>query len=97
MIDQELHDGWLSGNYRADQRRATGPARVAHAFVDQIFKIPAVISVLSAGMTLEPGDIVSTGTPAGVGAAQGRFLRDGNLVEVELEGIGTLANPVRAE
>jgi 2-keto-4-pentenoate hydratase/2-oxohepta-3-ene-1,7-dioic acid hydratase in catechol pathway len=48
-------------------------------------------------MTLLPGDIVATGTPAGVGAARGRFLREGNLVEVELEGIGTLANPVREE
>jgi 2-keto-4-pentenoate hydratase/2-oxohepta-3-ene-1,7-dioic acid hydratase in catechol pathway len=48
-------------------------------------------------MTLLPGDIVATGTPAGVGAAKGRFLRDGNVVEVELDGVGTLSNSVRAE
>ena len=47
-------------------------------------------------MTLLPGDIIATGTPAGVGAAKGRFLRDGDTVEVEVEGLGTLSNPVRA-
>jgi 2-keto-4-pentenoate hydratase/2-oxohepta-3-ene-1,7-dioic acid hydratase in catechol pathway len=47
-------------------------------------------------MTLLPGDIIATGTPAGVGAAKGRFLRDGETVEVEIEGLGTLSNPVRA-
>ena len=48
-------------------------------------------------MTLLPGDIIATGTPAGVGASKGRFLRDGDLVEVEVDGLGTLSNPVRAE
>jgi 2-keto-4-pentenoate hydratase/2-oxohepta-3-ene-1,7-dioic acid hydratase in catechol pathway len=62
-----------------------------------IFGPAELVAWLSRTMTLLPGDIVATGTPAGVGAAQGRFLREGNLVEVELEGIGTLANPVRAE
>ncbi len=47
-------------------------------------------------MTLLPGDIIATGTPAGVGAAQGRFLRDGDVVEVEIDGLGTLRNGVRA-
>ena len=47
-------------------------------------------------MTLRPGDIIATGTPAGVGAAKGRFLRDGETVEVEIDGLGTLSNPVRA-
>ena len=45
-------------------------------------------------MTLMPGDIIATGTPAGVGAAQGRFLRDGDTVEVEIGGLGTLTNPI---
>ena len=44
-----------------------------------------VVAWLSRTMTLLPGDIVATGTPAGVGAAQGRFLRDGDTVEVEVE------------
>ena len=48
-------------------------------------------------MMLLPGDIIATGTPAGVGAAQGRFLRDGDTVEVEIDGLGTLVNGVRGE
>jgi 2-keto-4-pentenoate hydratase/2-oxohepta-3-ene-1,7-dioic acid hydratase in catechol pathway len=62
-----------------------------------IFGPAELVAWLSRTMTLLPGDIIATGTPAGVGGAQGRFLRDGDTVEVELEGIGTVANPVRAE
>jgi 2-keto-4-pentenoate hydratase/2-oxohepta-3-ene-1,7-dioic acid hydratase in catechol pathway len=62
-----------------------------------IFGPAELVSWLSRTLTLLPGDIIATGTPAGVGAAQGRFLRDGNTVEVEIEGVGTLSNPVRAE
>ncbi|MCX7803738.1 MAG: fumarylacetoacetate hydrolase family protein [Planctomycetota bacterium] len=63
-----------------------------------IFKIPYVISYLSAGMTLLPGTVLLTGTPSGVGFAQKppRFLRPGDTVEVEVEGIGVLRNPVAA-
>jgi 2-keto-4-pentenoate hydratase/2-oxohepta-3-ene-1,7-dioic acid hydratase in catechol pathway len=46
---------------------------------------------------MSPGDIIATGTPAGVGAAQGRFLHDGDTVEVEIDGLGTLVSPVRSE
>ncbi len=62
-----------------------------------VFGPAEVVAWLSRTMTLLPGDIIATGTPAGVGAAQGRFLRDGNTVEVEIDGLGTLRNPVRAE
>ena len=62
-----------------------------------IFGPAELIAWLSRTITLLPGDIIATGTPAGVGGAQGRFLRDGDTVEVELEGVGTVANPVRAE
>jgi acylpyruvate hydrolase len=62
---------------------------------DQIFSVAETIAWLSRTMTLLPGDIVATGTPAGVGASQGRFLHDGDTVEVEVEGLGTLVNPVR--
>ena len=48
-------------------------------------------------MTLLPGDIIATGTPAGVGGPQGIFLRDGDTVEVEVDRLGTLTNHVRAE
>jgi acylpyruvate hydrolase len=62
-----------------------------------IFGPAELIAWLSRTITLIPGDIIATGTPAGVGAAQGRFLRDGDSVEVEIGGLGTLANPVRGE
>jgi 2-keto-4-pentenoate hydratase/2-oxohepta-3-ene-1,7-dioic acid hydratase in catechol pathway len=64
-----------------------------------IFKIGDLISFLSSAFTLEPGDIVSTGTPAGVGAARKppRFLRVGDECVVKLEKIGELRNPVIAE
>jgi 2-keto-4-pentenoate hydratase/2-oxohepta-3-ene-1,7-dioic acid hydratase in catechol pathway len=54
-----------------------------------MFSIPALIETISAIMTLEPGDVIATGTPAGVGP-----LAPGDWVEVEVEGIGTLGNPV---
>ena len=57
-----------------------------------IFKIPQIIAFVSKNFTLEPGDIIITGTPSGVGP-----LKDGDLVEVEIEHIGTLKNPVQAE
>ena len=61
-----------------------------------IFKLPAIIEALSAGLTLEPGDIIATGTPSGVGDARTppEFLQPGDLVEAEVDGIGTLRNPV---
>jgi 2-keto-4-pentenoate hydratase/2-oxohepta-3-ene-1,7-dioic acid hydratase in catechol pathway len=64
-----------------------------------IFKIPDLIAFLSSVFTLEPGDIVSTGTPAGVGVARKppRFLRPGEEVTVRIPGIGELVNPVVAE
>lgn len=61
-----------------------------------IFAPAEVIAWLSRTMTLLPGDIIATGTPAGVGAVQGRFLRDGDTVEVEIDGLGAVRNAVRA-
>ena len=62
-------------------------------------KIPRIISVLSKGMTLEPGDIIATGTPAGVGVFRNpqRFLKPGDIVEVEIENLGFLRNRIVAE
>ncbi len=64
---------------------------------DLVFDIPAIIEALSAAMTLLPGDVIATGTPAGVGMAfdPPRWLRAGDRVRVEIGGIGTLENPVR--
>ena len=61
-----------------------------------IFGIPELIEFLSASITLEPGDIVATGTPPGVGFARKPpvFMKDGDVVEVEIEGLGVLSNPV---
>ena len=53
-------------------------------------KIPALMEFITASMTLEPGDVVTTGTPAGIGA-----MRPGDVVEVEIEGIGVLRNYIR--
>jgi 2-keto-4-pentenoate hydratase/2-oxohepta-3-ene-1,7-dioic acid hydratase in catechol pathway len=63
------------------------------------FRISRLIAELSRGMTLEPGDILSTGTPPGVGFARTppEYLKPGDLVETEIEGIGALRNPVSAE
>lgn len=61
-----------------------------------IFRIPELIEFLSRSMTLEPGDIIATGTPPGVGFARKPpvFLKDGDVAEVEIEGLGVLSNPV---
>lgn len=64
-----------------------------------IFGIPQLVVALSEVMTLEPGDVVSTGTPPGVGVARTprRYLRPGEVVQVEIEKLGVLSNPVVAE
>ncbi|MBD8067589.1 fumarylacetoacetate hydrolase family protein [Bacillus sp. PS06] len=61
-----------------------------------IFDIETIISVISAGMTLEPGDIIATGTPAGVGKGfkPPRFLKKGDVIEITVEGLGALTNKV---
>lgn len=63
---------------------------------DLIFDIPTLIATISAGITLYPGDVIATGTPAGVGAGfkPPRFLKAGDRVTIEIEGIGRLSNPV---
>jgi 2-keto-4-pentenoate hydratase/2-oxohepta-3-ene-1,7-dioic acid hydratase in catechol pathway len=63
---------------------------------DLIFDIPTLIATISAGITLQPGDIIATGTPEGVGAGfdPPRFLRRGNEVVIEIQGIGRLVNDV---
>lgn len=66
---------------------------------EMIFGVAELVSYLSQVLTLEPGDIIATGTPFGVGFARTPpiYLEHGNLVEVEIDGIGTLANPVVVE
>jgi len=64
-----------------------------------IFKLPQLIAYLSSVFTLEPGDIIATGTPAGVGFARKppRWLQPGDEVRIQIDGLGELANPVVAE
>jgi 2-keto-4-pentenoate hydratase/2-oxohepta-3-ene-1,7-dioic acid hydratase in catechol pathway len=61
-----------------------------------IFSVPETVAWLSRTITLRPGDIIATGTPAGVGASRNRFLRGGDTVTVEVDGLGAVVNPVRA-
>ncbi len=63
---------------------------------NMIFSVAETVAWLSRTITLEPGDIIATGTPAGVGAPQGIFLRDGDTVEVEVDGLGAVVSHVRA-
>lgn len=73
-----------------------GEQRQCERFDRLIFDVPAIIAVLSAGMTLQPGDIIATGTPAGVGMgfSPPKYLRAGDEVVVEVTGVGSLRNPV---
>ena len=63
---------------------------------DMIFDTATLVSTLSQAMTLEPGDVIATGTPAGVGYARKPpvFMRPGDIVEIEIEGVGVLSNPI---
>ena len=63
---------------------------------DLIFDVPTLIAIISTGITLKPGDIIATGTPAGVGMGfdPPRYLKAGDVVRVEIDGIGALENPV---
>jgi 2-keto-4-pentenoate hydratase/2-oxohepta-3-ene-1,7-dioic acid hydratase in catechol pathway len=62
-----------------------------------IFPVAAVIEFISRMVTLEPGDIISTGTPAGIGATTGTFLKVGDKMEATIASIGTLTTTVAAE
>ena len=75
-----------------------GELRQDASISDLIFDIPRVISTISAGITLQPGDIIATGTPAGVGIGftPPRYLVPGDNVRIEVDGIGVLENPVVA-
>jgi 2-keto-4-pentenoate hydratase/2-oxohepta-3-ene-1,7-dioic acid hydratase in catechol pathway len=71
--------------------RVNGVVKQDSRTSDLIFDVPTLIAFVTAHMTLEPGDIISTGTPAGVGP-----LQVGDVCEIEIEGIGVLRNPVVA-
>jgi 2-keto-4-pentenoate hydratase/2-oxohepta-3-ene-1,7-dioic acid hydratase in catechol pathway len=74
--------------------RVNGQTRQQSHTSRMIFPVAQCIEVLSQSLTLLPGDIIATGTPDGVGAASGNFLKPGDRVEAEVEGIGVLANRI---
>lgn len=71
--------------------RVNGEEKQRGSSGDMVFSIPMLLSYISRIMTLEPGDLVATGTPAGVGG-----LSDGDVVEVEIVGVSKVSNPVTA-
>jgi 2-keto-4-pentenoate hydratase/2-oxohepta-3-ene-1,7-dioic acid hydratase in catechol pathway len=79
--------------------RVNGVTKQDARTTNMIFQIPEIIEFVSQLMTLEPGDIIATGTPSGVGMSREvpEFLKPGDDVEVDIEGIGVLFNPVVAE
>ena len=76
---------WLSGELVQDGTTA-----------DMVFGVADLIAFISASFTLEPGDVITTGTPAGVGVARTppRYLRDGDTVRIEIAGLGSIEHPV---
>ncbi len=88
VADPHALEMWLTVNGVEKQRTITG---------DMIYDIYDQIAYLSTVMTLEPGDILATGTPAGVGIASGSFLQPGDVVRVEVAGLGAIENRMVAE
>ena len=80
----------------AVETRVNGEVKQSSTTADLIFDVRALISFLSRSVTLQPGSVISTGTPSGVGFARepAEYLRAGDTVTVQIEGIGSLSNPV---
>jgi 2-keto-4-pentenoate hydratase/2-oxohepta-3-ene-1,7-dioic acid hydratase in catechol pathway len=78
------------------QCRVNGVTKQDASTADMIFPVATIIEWLSKGLTLEAGDVIATGTPSGVGMGRTpkEFLQDGDVVETEIEGIGTLRNRI---
>lgn len=74
-----------------------GEERQSSSTDDMVYTIREQIAYLSTIMTLEPGDLIATGTPLGVGVASNRFLKSGDVVRIEIEHLGAIENTVRAE
>lgn len=93
LVTTDECDG--SGHF--DLRTLVSGEEMQHSNTSQlIFDVATLIEYISAGVTLEPGDVITTGTPAGVGARRTppRFLKPGDTVRIEIGGIGALENPV---
>jgi len=79
--------------------RVNGVEKQNGSYQQMHFKIPRIIAELSRGMTLEPGDIIATGTPSAVGFARKpqEFLKDGDVMETGITGVGVIRNTIRAK
>jgi 2-keto-4-pentenoate hydratase/2-oxohepta-3-ene-1,7-dioic acid hydratase in catechol pathway len=84
----------LDGDGLAIELRLNGTAMQKSNTRNMVFKVPELISHISNVMTLEVGDVIATGTPAGVGFVRNPqvFMKAGDVVEIEIEGIGVLRN-----
>lgn len=72
--------------------RVNGETRQSSNTKHLVFDVPTLVEYISAAITLEPGDIIFTGTPDGVGAVQGKYLAPGDVVETEISGLGVMRN-----
>jgi 2-keto-4-pentenoate hydratase/2-oxohepta-3-ene-1,7-dioic acid hydratase in catechol pathway len=92
----ELPKGCLGLNL---QTRLNGVVVQQASITDMVFSVAKLVSILSSFMTLKPGDVIVTGTPSGVGLARKPplWMKPGDVVEVEIEKIGVLRNPIEAE
>ena len=79
------------------QTRVNGEIMQNSSTAAMIFSVARLVEYISHMITLEPGDVIATGTPAGVGITRGVSLKPGDVVEVEIEGLGVLRNPVARE
>lgn len=81
------------------ETRLNGEVMQSASTADMVFDVASLIAIISEAITLEPGDVIVSGTPAGIGWAREPkvIMRDGDEVEVEIEGIGLLRNPIRDE
>ena len=77
------------------QLRVNGEIEQDGSTAEMIFPVAAIVEFISSFVTLEPGDIISTGTTSGVGAAKGKFLKSGDVIEAEIGKIGILRSPVK--
>ena len=74
---------WVNGELQQDESTS-----------DMVCSVAELVAAASEVVTLEPGDVIPTGTPSGVGAGRGRYLRPGDVVRVTIDGLGTLENTV---
>ena len=96
VTTDEFPDG---GRGRTLETRLNGKVVQRALLEDMVFDLPALISTISEAITLEPGDVIVTGTPSGVGHARTPrlYMQSGDVVEVEIDGLGVLVNPIVEE